>query len=97
MREAVDLVGALWDLGDIAQGAALEFSGDGPLNAVGGILRGLMRFPGVGGAVLEASLQSPIIGDRLVALDALSRSESISPGTVPCRSITSWPMPRRRC
>jgi hypothetical protein len=79
VREAVELAGALWDFGDIARGPALDLSGDGPLDAVGPLLRELVRYPGVGGALLEASLQSPIVGNRLMALIALSHWESIPP------------------
>lgn len=75
VREAVDLAVSLWDLSEISRGPALEHFGgpSGPLASVDFILQELPRFPGVGGPLIAASLQSPVIRHRLIALRALSR------------------------
>ena len=79
MREAVDLALELWDLSEIAGGAASERLPEppGPLSCVGHLVRELPRFPGVGGELLEATLQSPVSAHRTMALRALSRWEHL--------------------
>ena len=79
IREAVALALELWDLGDIARGPALDrFGGPGgPLASAGWIVQELVHHPGVGGPLLGASLQSPVIRDRVVALRALARWEQL--------------------
>jgi hypothetical protein len=75
LREAVDLAVSLWDLSEISRGPALEHFGgpSGPLASVDYILQELPRFQGVGASLIGASLQSPVIRHRLIALRALSR------------------------
>jgi hypothetical protein len=75
VREAVDLAVSLWDMSEISRGPALEHFGgpSGPLASVDFILQELPRFPGVGTPLIAASLRSPVIRHRLVALRALSR------------------------
>jgi hypothetical protein len=79
MQAAVGAALALWDLGEIARGPALDLIefGDGPLASVPYFLQELPRFPGVAGALLEASLQSPVISQRMLALRALARWEHL--------------------
>lgn len=75
VREVVDLATSLWDLDEIARGPALEHFGgpSGPLASVDFILQELSRYPGVGAPLIAASLRSPVIRHRLIALRALSR------------------------
>jgi hypothetical protein len=79
VREAVAAALSLWDLSEIARGPALDLFGDadGPLGSVDYLLQELPRFPGVGGPLLEASLQSPVIRHRLAALRALAGWEHV--------------------
>jgi hypothetical protein len=74
LREAVDLAVSLWDLSEISRGPALDHFGgpSGPLASVDFILQELPRFPGVGASLIGASLRSPVIRHRLIALRALS-------------------------
>lgn len=75
LSEAVDLALSLWDASEISRGPALEHFGgpSGPLASVDFILQELPRFPGVGAPLIDASLRSPVIRHRLIALRALSR------------------------
>src|SRR5207247_729847 len=75
LREAVDLAVSLWDLSEISHGPALDHFGgpSGPLASVDFILQELPRCPGVGASLIGASLWSPVIRHRLIALRALSR------------------------
>ena len=77
VREAVELADSLWELSEISRGPALEHFGgpSGPLASVDYILQELPRFPGVGAPLIAASLYSPVIRHRLLALRALSRWE----------------------
>jgi hypothetical protein len=77
LREAVDLAVTLWDLSEISRGPALDHFGGptGPLASVDFILQELPRVPGVGASLIGASLRSPVIRHRLIALRALSRWE----------------------
>lgn len=77
VREAVRLAEELWDLSEIARGPALDYFGgpSGPLACADFLLQELPRFPGVGGPLIGASLLSPIVRHRFVALRALSRWE----------------------
>ena len=79
MRAAVDLALELWDLGEIATGPALDLIefGEGPLACVGLLVQELERHPGLGGPLLAAALQSPVIGDRTQALRALAHWEHV--------------------
>jgi hypothetical protein len=84
MREALELALSLWDLSEIARGAASELFPEppGPLSCVSYLLQELPRFPGAGGELLQASLQSPFIAHRNMALRALSRWEHLPAETV---------------
>ena len=77
LREAVDIAITHWDLSEISRGPALDHFGgpSGPLGSVDFILQELPRFPGVGAALIGASLRSPVIRHRWFALSALSRWE----------------------
>jgi hypothetical protein len=76
LRNAVELAVSLWDLSEITRGPALDLfaPGDrGPLQSIDYLLQELPRFPGLGGRLLAAALQSPVVRHRLVAVRALSR------------------------
>jgi hypothetical protein len=81
IREAVELAVSLWDLSEIARGPALDLfpsAERGPLQSVDYLLQELPRFPGLGEELLAASLQSPVVRHRLLALRTLSRWPAIS-------------------
>ena len=77
IAEVVRLAERVLDLDALASGPALELFGppetEGPHQAAGFVLQELQRFPGVGGRLLVAALESPVIRHRRQALDALSR------------------------